>query len=356
MSVSLISKLQGGGAWAILVTFLNLLYMSQAIKTNNILRSSTESHQIQPIGQTVVEIARVLHRGKIDAKQGLKVEGDSTIKNFALTSHHQSSEDGSNPRNFRDTQYLGKIEMGGQTFQVLFDTGSALLLLNSEHCKASPCVTKAKYTRALSKTHRDWKREISVLFGNGLISGKVASDSLSLAGLILPDQAFLQLEHPGDNFFTDAHFDGVVGLGLPGLAPSGLPPLSASLITRRDLNATVFNFYFDRIHNLSKSYISFGLPDLRFVSGQLSYIPVIGNTYWKISLTKILIGGRDTGLCVGNCSAILDTGSSLISAPAESAYHLQGRQQLPRVIRSKGRLFKHGTVAFTDFCVWRARV
>lgn len=319
------ANVQGTRAWLVLVACLNLFCLSQAIKAYNLPIGEPILSHNKPMGQTVVEIARIVNNDKIHANSEELSSQPSSFTNLASSSHHRNSENGLDPRNYRDTQYLGKIDMGGQSFQVLFDTGSALLLLNSEHCKAPACVTKAKYSGGLSKSHRDWKRDIAVLFGNGLVRGKVASDAFSMAGLTLPDQAFLQMENPGENFLSDAHFDGVVGLAFPGLAPSGLPPLAATLLTRRDLNATTFNFYFDRIHNLSKSYISFGPPDFRFLASPLAYIPVQGNTYWKLGLSRVLIGGKDSGLCEGNCTAILDTGSALISAPAESAYRLQGR-------------------------------
>jgi hypothetical protein len=312
-------------------------------------RDAHLGHPEQPQGHTVLEIrkiggettglARQAERPEkgLDQRQQNRLEetgvdrldtglGDRTTGLAqAASGGHRGAASLLDPRTYRNAQYLGRVEVGGQHFQVLFDTGSALVLLNSDLCKAHACVTKNKYSGRLSPAHRDWQRSVSALFGNGLVKGRVASDTFSLAGLTLADQAFVQLEAPADTFLANAYFDGVVGLGLPGLAPPGVPAFMDTVQRRRLLPSTTFNFYFDRIHNLSRSYLSFGEPDLRFVGGALSYFPVVSDKYWAVRLARVLVGGKETALCSAGCTAILDTGSSLVSAPAAAAYQLLGR-------------------------------
>ena len=51
-------------------------------------------------------------------------------------------------KQFRGTQYMGQITIGGQDFQVIFDTGSSHLFINSDRCKHHFCLTRTRYSSA----------------------------------------------------------------------------------------------------------------------------------------------------------------------------------------------------------------
>lgn len=230
-------------------------------------------------------------------------------------------------RNFRGTEYLGRISVGGgQSFQVIFDTGSSVIMLNSILCKDHACITKNRYNGAISKTYMPQNKSISIALGCGQVSGVVTRDHFSMADFIVENQDFIEIKNPSKTFFHNTYFDGVIGLGLPGLAPAGTKSFLSNLKDQKRLPITTFNLFFDRVQNLTKSHLSFGEPELKFLeNGALNYFPVISDKYWAIRLSSVLIDGKEQGYCLMGCTAILDSGSSLVSAPSAAAYDLIGR-------------------------------
>lgn len=51
------------------------------------------------------------------------------------------------------------------------------------------------------------------------------------------------------------------------------------------------------------------------IKGEISWHPVIHDSYWMIPLNKIFLDDKDSEICNNNCAAILDSGTSLITGP-----------------------------------------
>ena len=142
----------------------------------------------------------------------------------------------------------------------------------------------------------------------------------------MKNQVFAEIVHPSKSFFTHAYFDGIIGMALPALARPETVPFFDNLMIQAGLKHNTFSFYFDRTHNYSKSFMLIGEPDTRFAAGgKIDYHPVVSNKYWEVRLDKILVNGKETSLCVHGCTAIMDTGSSIISGPSASIYDLLSR-------------------------------
>jgi len=81
----------------------------------------------------------------------------------------------------------------------------------------------------------------------------------------------------------------------------------------------IFSFYLDSSNGDARSEIVFGGVDPRYDAGDLQYIPVTSQQYWQINLASIYVGSTnssDASGCGGSCSAIVDTGTSLIVGPS----------------------------------------
>ncbi|MED6144905.1 hypothetical protein PIB30_019874 [Stylosanthes scabra] len=61
--------------------------------------------------------------------------------------------------------------------------------------------------------------------------------------------------------------------------------------------------------------IVFGGIDSRHFRGEHTYVPISQKGYWQIDVGDVLLANRSTGLCEGSCSAIVDSGTSLIAGP-----------------------------------------
>merc|ERR1712080_117206 len=57
-----------------------------------------------------------------------------------------------------------------------------------------------------------------------------------------------------------------------------------------------------------------GGTDPAFYDGEITYIPVQREGYWEIPMEGMMLGADSIG-CDGGCTAIVDTGSSLLVGP-----------------------------------------
>lgn len=113
---------------------------------------------------------------------------------------------------------------------------------------------------------------------------------------------------------SKSKFDGIVGLAFPVMSAFHLTPLFDNLMSNKSLKKNVFSFYFNKNDNEMDSQLILGGVDKNLHQGEIHYVNVIDQFYWTIQMNKILIDGKDAGVC-DNCKAIIDTGTSLITGP-----------------------------------------
>ncbi|XP_044538956.1 gastricsin-like, partial [Gracilinanus agilis] len=63
--------------------------------------------------------------------------------------------------------------------------------------------------------------------------------------------------------------------------------------------------------------VVFGGVDTNMYTGDIYWAPVTEEAYWQIAINGFSIGGQATGWCSGGCQAIVDTGTSLLTAPQQ---------------------------------------
>lgn len=56
--------------------------------------------------------------------------------------------------------------------------------------------------------------------------------------------------------------------------------------------------------------------DQSLIEGGVNYHKVVDPYYWSMKADKILVGGKDVGVC-NNCRVVADTGTSLITGPSD---------------------------------------
>lgn len=95
-----------------------------------------------------------------------------------------------------------------------------------------------------------------------------------------------------------------------------LTPLFDNLIKKDSLKKNIFSFYFNKKSEENGSQLVLGGIDKTLHQGEINYNKVIDEFYWTIKMEKILIDGKNTGIC-NDCKAIIDTGTSLITGPKD---------------------------------------
>ncbi len=82
------------------------------------------------------------------------------------------------------------------------------------------------------------------------------------------------------------------------------------------VNEPVFSFWFNRNSGENEGgEIVFGGVDSNHFKGEHTYVPVVQKGYWQFDMGDVLIDGETTGFCGGGCSAIADSGTSLLAGP-----------------------------------------
>lgn len=144
------------------------------------------------------------------------------------------------------------------------------------------------------------KSSIDVWYGTGHISAHLGVDTVTVAGLTIPNQVVADATSLSTDFVASP-FDGIFGLGLAELSssPPYMPPFY-SMINHSLLDAPVFAFY----TTADAGEIDFGGIDASRYTGDLMYAPAIDDKYWMVQMDSFRFGE----LQFGPRRAIVDSG------------------------------------------------
>jgi len=252
------------------------------------------------------------------------------------------------------TAYYGNIKVGSphqQSFTVVFDTGSGHLFIPSSKCKDEACVSHRQYDRNLSESAIDCdhdgtraskledRDQVSIAYGTGEVVGEFAREvvcvetssnnvpneyvSASGTNKSKPAQCtrlrVILARKMSSEPFGLFKFDGVLGLGLKGLALDPEFHFFGQMAKRQQI-APIFSFFMSRTDAV-KSEITFGGYDAKRTASPLVYVPVDSpkQGYWRVKIHGVRVGDQRVPICDdGACTAIVDTGTSLLGVPTDA--------------------------------------
>lgn len=252
------------------------------------------------------------------------------------------------------TAYFGNIYVGApemQAFKVVFDTGSGHFFLPSESCTSSTCQKHKRYSRSRSSTAMEIDFEgkqivtngsaspdrdkVAIQFGTGEVEGEFVQELACLSnhtgdGNIAQNAdcasvRMITATQMTNEPFQEFAFDGVVGLGLESLALHPGFSFFSQVSSLNRLPEQSFSVFVSN-HDSIASEIAFGGHDERRMSHALRWAPVVKPElgYWQVHVKAITVGGETLPLCAtGDCTAVLDTGTSLLGIPKEQLSHFQ---------------------------------
>jgi saccharopepsin len=219
---------------------------------------------------------------------------------------------------YQNAQFYGPIKIGGQTFQVIFDTGSANVWVPGKACSFLTCWLHPRYDESKSTTYEKDGRKYSVQYGSGPVEGFFSKDTVTVGDIDVKGQLFAEVSKvsfgPLNIAFAAGKFDGLVGLGFKSISQYNIPTPFEAMIDQKLISEPVFAFYLPSDAS-QQGELVFGGVDQSHYTGDLVNVPLISETYWEVSLDSMTFGGSSV---VTNQKAIIDSGTSLLAGPTAS--------------------------------------
>jgi len=228
-------------------------------------------------------------------------------------------------RDLSNAQYYGSVEIGTppQSFQVVFDTGSADFWVPSQQClaRSTNCRQKKAYDAQASSTFADVptgaKTAFSIEYGSGPVSGNFATDTVTVAqDYVVEGQTFAMVERTmglGETY-EYAKFDGILGLAFPILSQDeDAKTVLQNLVDQQIIDSPTFGFF---LGNNAPGELTVGGYDQDRFQGEITWVDLLTPTYWVAPMEKVTFNGVEVSR--GRSAGIMDTGTSLIYAPQEA--------------------------------------
>jgi len=224
---------------------------------------------------------------------------------------------------FQNAQFYGPIKIGGQDFQVIFDTGSANLWVPGKKCGFFTCYFHPKYDETKSPAFVKDGREFKVQYGSGPVEGVFNKDTVTVGGIDVKGQVFAEISTvsfgPLNIAFAMGKFDGILGLGFKSISQYNIPTPFESMIDQKLIDQPVFAFYLQDDASSTGELVMGGIDKAHF-TGDLVDVPLTNETYWQVGMSAMKFG--DTTIVSSPTKAIVDSGTSLLAGPKDAVAKL----------------------------------
>jgi len=265
----------------------------------------------------VVCVASASALYRFPLKKSSKIHQSVTENNTAMAAGNEKLN------NFGNAQYYGEISIGtpGQSFQVIFDTGSSIAWVPGKECQSAGCRAHKKFDCTQSSTCQTTENAMQLAYGTGQMAGQLDYDKFCFGtadnSLCLEKQAFLEsVQEPGPTFAM-AKFDGLVGMGYDALAAKGMTTPFSQLMKSDKCEEKVFAFWLNKQGTDGEQAggeMTLCGTDSNHYNGDLLYVPVTRKAYWQFTVDSVEVNAEKFST---HFEAIADTGTSLITGPAE---------------------------------------
>lgn len=216
---------------------------------------------------------------------------------------------------FSNAQYYGPISVGtpGQTFNVIFDTGSSNLWIPSKTCGLN-CGLHPEYNSGASTTYHANGTVFKIQYGSGPVAGFLSADTVNVGGIAVPEQTFAEINDVSGLGLAYAlgHFDGILGMAFNSISIDGIPTVFNNMETEGLVDSTQFAFYLSATDG-SQGELTLGGYDSNHFEGDLFWVPLTSETYWETKLDDLQLGSKSM---TNATKVVLDTGTSILAGPS----------------------------------------
>lgn len=213
---------------------------------------------------------------------------------------------------FQNAQYYGPVSVGGQNFNVIFDTGSSNLWVPSKQC--TNCGLHPLYDSSKSSTYVANGTVFKIQYGSGPVAGFLSYDTVNFGGLNVQKMEFAEITDVSGLglAFSIGKFDGILGLGWPRISVDGILPVFPTAVAQGLIQSPVFAFYLGKADGVNGE-LTLGGYDQAHFTGPINWAPLTAETYWQTKLDSMTIGGVPQ---TNTTRVILDSGTSLLAGPS----------------------------------------
>jgi hypothetical protein len=215
--------------------------------------------------------------------------------------------------------YAAPFAVGGQTFQLTVDTGSGTLAVASGACAS--CGVSPAYTPGPSAM--DEQKTTSDAYVMGSWQGEVYSDSVTLGATTAQTTMAIAAIDTQTAFFDRSGCglgtvpfapQGIVGFGRPALAVTG----TDAFVAKATQAAGIPDVFAVELCPQGGQLMLGGVdPVAGALSGPAQYTPMLGASYYQVTVDDLLLGGTSLGYGASDFgAAAIDTGTSVLSLPA----------------------------------------
>lgn len=229
--------------------------------------------------------------------------------------------------NFQNVQYYADFFIGNQRIAGIFDTGSFELLVRSSRCEQCAHPTPP-YDRHTSKTYLKNGTVTKHVFGSGPCVSVMGYENVTVGpNMQSPRQTFWEIMDHRITVLDTAKFAAIVGIG-PNFAYNNMEKTLLMSFGVEEFSVCL------QKPTGTEGFLTWGPEPAAPAKQDVATVNVIGKHHWATRLSNVTFGHSALGLhqipCgLEGCTAIVDSGTSLIAAPGIALMQLS--EMIPRI-------------------------
>ncbi|KAI3393926.1 hypothetical protein diail_3488 [Diaporthe ilicicola] len=212
-----------------------------------------------------------------------------------------------------DVEYLSPVNIGGQTLNLDFDSGSSDLWVFNTQLPGNSTAGHTLYDPTKSKTLKMIQgSSFSISYGDGSgAAGNVGTDTVNIGGATVTNQAIEMATAVSQSFTQDTNNNGLVGLAFSKL--NTVKPQQQKTFFDNAMPSLAEPVFTADLRKASPGAYEFGRIDASKFNGTMAWVPV--NTtqgFWQFSSQMFAVGTGAPAMGQAGFQAIADTGTTLI--------------------------------------------
>ncbi|KAI0110681.1 acid protease [Hypoxylon sp. NC0597] len=225
-----------------------------------------------------------------------------------------------------DVEYLSPVNIGGQTLNLDFDSGSSDLWVFNTQLSNAATQGHTVFDPTQSKTFQLMQgASFQISYGDGSgAAGNVGTDTVDIGGATVTGQAVELATAVSRSFVEDTNNNGLLGLAFSQL--NTVQPAPQKTFFDNVKSSLAEPLFTADLRAQAAGAYEFGAIDTSKFTGAMTWVPV--NTtdgFWQFTSEQFAIDGGQPQTSTAGAQAIADTGTTLLLAdPAVAqAYYAQ---------------------------------